>query len=403
MRIFTVLSVLSASNWRRASQIALLVTISLLSLLAPQPVQAVNDSCFDDWGVQLVSPVPPDTIKAGATLPLNFTGFVTTKTYKVKLQKFGFFGNDGPPLLVGTVTGTRTTSLTLAPPNTNTGGKYDILVEDEAGAFCEAGEFEIESNNNCQLSISQAGFDNTACVDVESGEVTVDASNIVVEGKPANELMIVRDAKSPCGLNATRDVSTSNGEMSPVSYTMEESDIGKTCYLEIITQESLSSLTGPEVLCSANFKLIQACDDSDRTAPLSDTTFNLCEQIPKGTEAFGRCARCVAGQDVDGSGMPASPDVPVGIWTAVGCIKNDPQNIVTVVIKVGMGVAGGVALLMILAASFTLSTSQGDAKKTAEGKEMITSAIIGLIFIIMAVTVLEFIGVKIFRLPGFGE
>lgn len=161
--------------------------------------------------------------------------------------------------------------------------------------------------------------------------------------------------------------------------------------------------------CSAHFGVGTAgepCENPEicETDPNSETKFDLCEQIGKDNPAYNKCIRCVNGDDVAGTGVPdSSPEVPEGIWTAVGCIKNNPQTIVEVVIKIGLGVAGGVALLMILAAGFSLSTSQGDAKKTAEAKEMITSAVIGIIFIVMSITILEFIGVKIFHIPGFGE
>jgi hypothetical protein len=75
---------------------------------------------------------------------------------------------------------------------------------------------------------------------------------------------------------------------------------------------------------------------------------------------------------------------------------------IKVLIRIGLMIGGGVALLIILAGSFILSASQGDPKKTSEAKEMITSAIIGLVFIILSVSILQLIGVQILRIPGFG-
>lgn len=91
-----------------------------------------------------------------------------------------------------------------------------------------------------------------------------------------------------------------------------------------------------------------------------------------------------------------------GIWTAVGCIPTRPVNMVQTVMGIGLSLAGGVCLLMILAAGFTFSTSQGDPKKTGQAKEMMTSAIVGLVFILMSVTILQFIGVGLLGIPGFG-
>jgi|GEM_PF-3646860 len=141
---------------------------------------------------------------------------------------------------------------------------------------------------------------------------------------------------------------------------------------------------------------------------LVDKKFKICEQIVKDTNPlqYQRCQNCMAGtalEDTAAIDSDSTPDVPVGIWTAVGCIKADPQSIIITLVKIGLGVAGGGALLMILSASFVISTSAGDAKKFTEAKEMISNALIGLVFIIMSVTILQFIGVTLFHIPGFGE
>ena len=63
---------------------------------------------------------------------------------------------------------------------------------------------------------------------------------------------------------------------------------------------------------------------------------------------------------------------------------------------------GGVALIMTLAGGFILSTSQGDPQKANQAKEMITNSVIGLLFVIFSVIILQFIGVTILQIPGFG-
>lgn len=141
-----------------------------------------------------------------------------------------------------------------------------------------------------------------------------------------------------------------------------------------------------QTVCSANFRYVSEIALQDE----ADTQYRreLCNQIPEAP----RREKCVACQ-ARGSGA---------IWTAVGCIPANATAIVQNVVKVGLGIAGGVALLMILAAGFMFSTSQGDPKRTGEARELITSAVIGLLFIIFSITILQFIGVTVFRLPGFG-
>lgn len=146
-------------------------------------------------------------------------------------------------------------------------------------------------------------------------------------------------------------------------------------------------------ICSFNVDPIKAaCTDDEREREVAESTgntdfnFELCEQIPD-TNFRSECKTCW------GRG---------GIWTAVGCVSYDPTQMVSTLMKIGISMAGGVALLMILAAGFMFSTSQGDPKKVSDAKELMTSAVIGLLFIIFSVTILQFIGINLLQIPGFG-
>jgi len=109
-----------------------------------------------------------------------------------------------------------------------------------------------------------------------------------------------------------------------------------------------------------------------------------------------------------GGGTPAQ-DTPLGggncggeeLNTAIGCIPiSDWNSIVSQIIKVALGVAGGVAFALILVAGFMIMTSQGDPKRLGAGQELLTSAVMGLILLIFSVYLLTIIGVKILEIPG---
>lgn len=119
----------------------------------------------------------------------------------------------------------------------------------------------------------------------------------------------------------------------------------------------------------------------------ANSSYELCKQINTSTPQYGACMDCF------------SKD---GVWTAVGCIPNNPQGVIKAVVTIGLGLSGGVVLIMILVGAAMLSVSQGDPNKTKEAQEIITSAIIGLVFIIFSVTILQFVGVSVLRIPGFG-
>ncbi len=113
----------------------------------------------------------------------------------------------------------------------------------------------------------------------------------------------------------------------------------------------------------------------------------LCDQL--GGEFSGKCWDCQR------NGKK--------LWTAIGCIPiNYTAFISEVVLKTGVGIAGGIAFLYFLYGVFIILTSTGNAEKLEEAKQIITSALAGLILIIFSIFLLKTIGVDILKLPGFG-
>jgi len=90
-----------------------------------------------------------------------------------------------------------------------------------------------------------------------------------------------------------------------------------------------------------------------------------------------------------------------GAWTALGCIPTgDFSEFTAWLLKRIIAVAGGIAFLLVIFGGFRIITSAGDPKGVQAAKETITSALIGLLFIIFSVFLLELIGVKILGIPG---
>lgn len=141
-------------------------------------------------------------------------------------------------------------------------------------------------------------------------------------------------------------------------------------------------------LCSS----ICSDDTGSITGESSAVNFRVCLQARR-QEDINACAKCVGGDNGEN---------PLGMWTAIGCIPIEPEGIVSTLVKIGLGIGGGITLLLILAGAFRLSTASGDPKQADEAKEQITSAVIGLLFIIFSVTILRFIGVQFLQIPGLG-
>lgn len=126
------------------------------------------------------------------------------------------------------------------------------------------------------------------------------------------------------------------------------------------------------------------------TGIIQTPSFNLCSMTTD-SDALGRCNSC---HD------PTSPNP--GIWTGLGCIHTgNPEELIGALITLAVGVAGGLAFLLMIYGAFVLTTSAGNPENIQKGRDIMGGAVAGLFFIIFAVVLLQLIGVKILDIPGF--
>lgn len=105
--------------------------------------------------------------------------------------------------------------------------------------------------------------------------------------------------------------------------------------------------------------------------------------------------------NVDDKSCPGStPENPI-INTALGCIPANPQPFISWIFKLGAFIGGGIAFLLMAWGTFLVITSTGEPEKLKQGKDIIVSAVSGLLFIIFAVFLLRLIGADILKIPGF--
>jgi hypothetical protein len=90
------------------------------------------------------------------------------------------------------------------------------------------------------------------------------------------------------------------------------------------------------------------------------------------------------------------------IDTAIGCISTNASNggFIKSILAVTIGLSGAIALILMLYGTFIITTSAGIPDKLNQGKDIINSAITGLVFIILSVILLQLIGVNLIGLPG---
>lgn len=91
----------------------------------------------------------------------------------------------------------------------------------------------------------------------------------------------------------------------------------------------------------------------------------------------------------------------ISVNTAIGEINTDPPSFVRSIFSVVLGLAGGIALILIIISGYRFIASGGNPEAIQAARDQLVSAIVGLLFIIFSFVALQIIGVDILRIPGF--
>lgn len=118
---------------------------------------------------------------------------------------------------------------------------------------------------------------------------------------------------------------------------------------------------------------------------------------PTGSSVNATGAECKI--DLGGSGGLAG--LKPGIETAIGCIPIEPQPFIFAVLRLAIVTGGAVTLLVLIGAVFKMITSAGNPDSLKQAQEKISSAIIGILFLVFSLLLLKIIGVDILGIPGF--
>jgi hypothetical protein len=91
----------------------------------------------------------------------------------------------------------------------------------------------------------------------------------------------------------------------------------------------------------------------------------------------------------------------LSVSTAVGTLGTEPQTFIKNIYTLVLGLSGGIALILIIVSGYRFMMAQRNPEATKAAVEQLTSAIIGLVFIILSFVLLQIIGVDILHIPGF--
>ncbi len=87
--------------------------------------------------------------------------------------------------------------------------------------------------------------------------------------------------------------------------------------------------------------------------------------------------------------------------TAIGEIGTSPEAFIKSIFSLILGVSGGIALLLIIYSGYQLMAARGNPEALQAARDQLIAAIIGLVFIIFSLVILQVIGVNILKIPGF--
>jgi hypothetical protein len=90
------------------------------------------------------------------------------------------------------------------------------------------------------------------------------------------------------------------------------------------------------------------------------------------------------------------------IDTAIGCVPvfggAGTIDLMTFILGWGVGIAGGIAFLLMVYAGFQIMTSSGNPTKLQAGKELFGAAISGLLLLIFSAFIMRVVGVDILQI-----
>lgn len=109
---------------------------------------------------------------------------------------------------------------------------------------------------------------------------------------------------------------------------------------------------------------------------------------------WNKCSSCL--YDANGNEKPSK------YYTLAGCLDAESGPLVQRILTIVMGVSGGLAFLSVLYGSGLILTSSGDPQKIKNGKDTITSSLLGILLIVFSIFILKIVGYDILKIPWLG-
>lgn len=333
------------------------------------------------------------------------------------------------------------TDITVSIENTTKNHTYDVFVKNDKGITLKHGKTTVDTASNdyqpLRFSISalSPGIYYLGAVDLSSAELCFNpeakilVSNITgtknstclanIEGFGSTSIPVFNIGKTP-ELIATG--SAIDIKQQYKIYISDTSSVGDYTYNgsftirneqpfpKLIAQLPLVKNDGSPL---ANGTHIVTLSDSQNNALCSTQfaigTIGAINQLPTPTSPLPQCQQW---EHLNGDPIPTGQEsyVPneekkcAAVSTGLGInIGTDPPGFIKSIFGLILSLSGGIAVFLIMRAGFKILMSKGNQEELNEGREQLAAAIVGLLFIIFSLVILQVVGVDLLHIPGFGK
>lgn len=365
---------------------ALLIGLLFVGLFFALPAKAFAKSCIDEYGKNF------DFI--GGSFDKDFStgyygnsrkitlGTIPDGNYTLKLQIWGGLYNS-----IGTSTASNNkVSFTLPKDALNlTSGEFSVgenrrlSLQDNSGKYadCDLWAYHIgPAAASCKITVSATENGKKTCCYEPGTSYAVTVSDTQKDGKSYTGPLYLE-------IEYGENQLLPNPPYSKI-FSAADLSVGDHKFKAWANKIGL----GGTFLCEKEFSVNATCSEEDKKQCEGESTvaneFLLCKSTTSAKD-YDTCQKCVNDK---------------GIWTAIGCLKTAPSELIPQLLRIAVSIAGGLTLLMLLFGAFRLSTSAGDPKAVEEAQETMTNAVIGLAVILLSVVLLRVIGVDILGIPG---
>jgi hypothetical protein len=274
-----------------------------------------------------------------------------------------------------------TAQIVTSSGDLNKSGTYQILLS-QAGQQIQTGSFIIRSINSASLQITSISPNPASLGDKISISLSNAAPNTLytVELQSGNDKRTFANLELGCN-NDCLEITV------PSDITLDKNAYNPNIIISVInsTNQKVSNtliIKGTPIPDSGGFTANDALKNSVIKSKCNEDDIKN-----------GRCTSA--------AGITCNDDH--GILTAIGCVPTEPKELIAGILRISTGAGGGIALLLMIFGAFQMITSAGSADALKAGQERFKDAIIGLLFIIFSVLLLQIIGVDILNIPGFSR